>query len=252
MKVLLTNDDGVYAPGLWEVYDRLSGLHDVVVVAPDRERSAVGHGITLETPLRTRLLEIRNGYKGYSVNGTPADCIKLALLEILDHKPDMVISGINPGANVGVNINYSGTVAAAREAAFYGIPAMAVSIKGPGVKQYRFAAEFIESLVNKLAHNRMPFGTILNVNIPNKPPEQISGVRISRLGIRRLSEYFEKRIDPRNNEYYWPGADSQSFDNSPEIDGHALNENWISISPLKCDTTDYSFLETLKTWGVGA
>ena len=129
MNILLTNDDGIYAKGLWALYAKFARRHCVTVVAPDRERSAVGHGITLYQPLRTNRVNINNGFTGYAVNGTPADCVKMGLMEILDSKPDMVISGINPGANVGVNINYSGTVAAAKEAALYNVPAIAVSIQ---------------------------------------------------------------------------------------------------------------------------
>ena len=250
MNILLTNDDGIYATGLWALYQRFAKDHSVTVIAPDRERSAVGHGITLYKPLRLTRVAVNGGHTGYSVNGTPADCVKLGILEILDSRPDIVISGINPGANVGININYSGTVAAAKEAALYGIPAIAVSINGKEIENYDDAAHFIKMLAESVCENRLPFGTILNVNIPNMPREKIAGVRISRQSIVPLDEYIEKRIDPRNRTYYWQACNSQTSLENPEIDGAALGQNYISITPIKCDTTDYTTLETLKRWDI--
>jgi 5'-nucleotidase len=248
MDVLLTNDDGVYAEGLWALYKQLSGKHSVSVVAPDRERSAVGHAITLDEPLRAAQVQVNGGYRGYAVTGTPVDCIKLAILEIFDTKPDLVISGINPGANVGVNLNYSGTVAAAREAALYGIPAIAVSIEGPVVNHYEEAARFIQSLAEKVMEKGLPFGTFLNVNIPNASISTSAGVRFNRQGLELYDEYIEKRTDPRNRTYYWQGCDSPYLSENPDIDGTALNNNFISITPIKCDMTDYNVLEDLKDW----
>jgi len=250
MNILLTNDDGIYAEGLWALYNRFAKKHNVTVVAPDRERSAVGHGITLLEPLRATRVEVNGGASGYAVNGTPVDCIKIGVMEILASKPDIVISGINLGANVGVNINYSGTVAAAKEAALYGVPAIAVSILGYKVVNYGYAALFTDMLTENVNKKGLPFGTILNVNIPDVPLEEIKGVRISRQGITCLSENFEKRIDPRNRTYYWYGPDFQSTINNPDIDEAALGQNFISITPIKCDTTDYSIIEEMKGWGI--
>lgn len=250
MKILLTNDDGIYASGLWALYDRLAATHHVTVVAPDRERSAVGHGITLHQPLRSTLVRVNGGSQGVAVNGTPADCIKLGMTEILDAPPDLVISGINPGENVGVNINYSGTVAAAREAALYGVAAIAVSIQGHEARHLGSAATFVERLARFVAQNGLPFGTILNVNIPDLPAAETAGVRISRQGLSRLSEYFEKRIDPRNRTYFWPGMDKQKFESNPDVDGRALDENFISVTPIKCDMTDYDLLEDIRAWNL--
>ena len=250
MKVLLTNDDGIHAQGLWALYKRFAGDHDVTVIAPDRERSAVGHGITLNAPLRTTYVEVNGGYKGYAVTGTPADCIKLGVLEILDEKPDIVISGINPGANVGVNINYSGTVAAAKEAALYGIAAIAVSIQGTELNNYDDTAFFIEVLSKKVFEKGLPVGTFLNVNIPDMPMKETAGLRFSRQGVKLFSEYIEKRIDPRNRTYYWQGCDSQFLDNRPDVDSAAISDNFISITPIKCDMTDYKMLDVLKNWNI--
>jgi len=250
MNILLTNDDGIYAKGLWALYAKFARRHCVTVVAPDRERSAVGHGITLYQPLRTNIVNINNGFTGYAVNGTPADCVKMGLMEILDSKPDMVISGINPGANVGVNINYSGTVAAAKEAALYKVPAIAVSIQGRQAAEYDHAAHFTEQLAENIYKKGLPFGTFLNVNIPDIPTDKIEGVRISKQGTALYSEYLEKRIDPRNRTYYWHGHDSNTSFKDPEIDGAALDDNFISITPIKCDMTDYKMLDELKRWNI--
>lgn len=250
MKILLTNDDGIHAQGLWTLYDVLARRHHVTVVAPDRERSAVSHGITLHQPIRTTRITANNGCMGYAVDGTPVDCVKMGLMEILDTKPDVVISGINPGANIGVNINYSGTVAAAKEAALYKIPAVAVSIAGRQAADYKFAAHFTVMLAENVHQKGLPFGTILNVNIPDIPMEKIEGVRISKQGTSLYSERLDKRIDPRNRIYYWHGNDSQAAFTSSDVDGAALEENFISITPIKCDMTDYTMLEELKRWDI--
>lgn len=248
MHMLLTNDDGIYAEGLNALCRRCSDHHAVTVIAPDRERSAVGHGITLHEPLRAVPVQLNGGMPGYAVSGTPADCIKLAILEILKTRPDIVISGINPGANVGVNINYSGTVCAAKEAAVYGIPAIAVSMPGPEVTHYDEAARFVLRLLEQVSRNGLPGGTFLNVNVPDLPLEETAGVRISRHGTELFSEYVDKRVDPRNHAYYWQGCDSLLGHPDPSVDETALNRNYISITPIKCDTTDYEAIPVLKDW----
>ena len=250
MKILLTNDDGIHAKGLWALYKRFSGNHEVTVIAPDRERSGVGHGITLNEPLRSTYVEVNGGYKGYAVTGTPADCIKLGILEILDERPDVVVSGINLGMNVGVNINYSGTVAAAKEASLYGIAAIAISMQGVEENNYDDIALFIEVLSKKVFEKGLPFGTFLNVNIPDKPVKETAGLRFSRQGVKLFSEYFEKRVDPRNRMYYWQGCDSKFIDRSPDVDSADIYNNFISITPIKCDMTDYKTLEDLQNWNI--
>ena len=250
MKILLTNDDGIYAEGLWALYKRFADKHEVTVIAPERERSAVGHGITLHAPLRATQMWVNGGYPGYAVTGTPVDCIKLGLLEILDSRPQMVISGINPGANVGVNINYSGTVSAAKEAALYGIPAIAVSVMGHQVGHYADAARFIEILAENVSGKGLPAGTFLNVNLPDLPLKKVAGVRISRQSIALFPEYVEKRSDPRNRTYYWHGCDYLPDNKDLNFDETALCQNFISITPIKCDMTDYSIIEDLKGWKI--
>ena len=245
MHILLTNDDGIYAAGLWALYERFKDNHLVTVIAPDRERSAIGHAITLDRPLRVNKVQVNRGCTGYSVTGTPADCVKLGILEILKDPPHMVIAGINPGANVGININYSGTVAAAREAALSGIQAIAVSVQGNPTKTYSQVAAFVVKLADAIFEKPLPFGTFLNVNIPDIPLSKAAGVRISRQGIELFNEYFEKRTDPRNRTYFWQGCDVQPVSDNPETDGCALRNNYISITPIKSDSTDYTIIETL-------
>ena len=250
MNILLTNDDGIYAPGLEALYKQLAVRHSVSVIAPNREQSAVGHGITLDEPLRTYRVFVNHAFQGYAVSGTPADCIKMGLLEILKAKPDMVISGINPGANVGVNINYSGTVAAAKEAALYGILAISVSIHSREVQDYDEAAIFIAQLAEDIYARGLPFGTFLNVNIPHRPFTEIAGIRVSRLDMDFFPEYIEKRTDPRARTYYWQGCDSLPSGKSSDVDGSALCADYISITPIKCDQTDYRVLEDMKGWKI--
>ena len=248
MNILLTNDDGIHAQGLWALYNRLAAKHHVEVVAPDRECSAIGHAITLHQPLRATRISLNGGNRGYAVNGTPADCVKLGISEILSKKPDVVIAGANAGANVGANLNYSGTVAAAKEAALGGTIGIAVSIEGPEVDYYDDAALFIAGLSETVYAKGLPFGTFLNVNIPNRPLEDIAGVRISRQSVEMLSDYVEKRKDPRDRIYFWQGKDTQSFGTDSGVDGTVLKHRYISITPLKCDATDYNVLEDMEDW----
>jgi 5'-nucleotidase len=250
MQVLLTNDDGIHAPGLWALQRAFSARHQVTVVAPDRERSAVSHGITLHQPIRFEKIRVNGGPPGFAVNGTPADCVKLGLAELLDTPPELVVSGINPGANVGVNVNYSGTVAAAKEAAMAGIPAMAVSIIAPGDRHVDAVARFAESLARRVMAWGLPGGTFLNVNFPDLPMDEIRGVRWSRQGTGVFAQHFEKRRDPRDRTYYWQGCDGQTGYDQPDIDGAALVDRYISITPIKCDMTDYDTLMELARWHI--
>ncbi|MBW2297113.1 MAG: 5'/3'-nucleotidase SurE [Deltaproteobacteria bacterium] len=250
MDILLSNDDGIQAEGLWALCRRFAPSHRLTVVAPDRERSAVGHAITLHLPIRANVVSLNGVKKAYAVNGTPADCIKLAMTELVDRKPDLVVSGINPGANVGVNINYSGTLAAAREAALYGIPAIAVSIQGNAPEFYDDAAAFVEGLAQKVDQHGLPKGTLLNVNIPDLPLQRLKGIRLSRQGSEHFKEGMEKRVDPRQRTYYWYGIYTPEPEGDADVDSVALADAHISITPLRCDTTDYDHLDTLKTWDI--
>lgn len=249
MQVLITNDDGIQATGLWALAEAFAEHHRVTVVAPDRERSAVGHGITLHDPLRYEEKQVAGGaLPGYAVNGTPADCVKLALAEILETPPDLVVSGINPGANAGININYSGTVAGAREAALGGIPAMAVSIEPPSAIHVGDAARCAETIALQLMARGLARGTFLNVNFPDLPLEKIRGVRLSRQGTISFSQYFDKRTDPRGRDYYWQDCDRQTGYEQSDIDGAVIADGFISITPIQCDMTDHEALGELAGW----
>jgi 5'-nucleotidase len=249
LTILITNDDGIYAQGLWALHRELSRQHRVLVVAPDRERSAVGHGITLNHPIRATEVSVNGGPTCWAVSGTPADCIKLALLELLDQRPDVVVSGINPGANVGINLNYSGTVAAAKEAAQYGLTAMSVSIQKGNRQQYEPAAQLVAELVPLVHAKGLPAGTFLNINFPNLAAHQKQSIRLSRQSVELYPEYFDKRRDPRNGTYYWQGCESPTDYAASDVDGAVLKANQVSITPVRCDMTDYSTLEHMKSWG---
>lgn len=248
MDVLLTNDDGIKASGILALYDVFSRHHRVTVVAPDSEKSAVGHGLTLSVPIRAKKVKMKNGETGYAVSGTPADCIKLSMLDLLDNKPDIVISGINRGANTGVNINYSGTAAAAREATLYSIPAIAASVKGQSPQNYLDAAQFIHNLSIEVFEKGLPLGSFLNVNLPDSPLCQISGVRICKQSQTFPDEFIDKRKDPRGINYYWHGCEFTTLDKEKDMDAVAIDENHISITPIRCDMTDYDMLASLKEW----
>jgi len=248
MRLLLTNDDGIHAPGLRALCRAFDGHHEVIVVAPERERSAVSHGITLHKPLRPVATALNGAARAWAVNGTPVDCVKLALAELVQAKPDLVISGINPGENVGINVLYSGTVAAAREAALGGVAAIAVSIQGRKATHVDQAAVFVRQLAQTVAANGLPYGTMLNVNIPDRALADMAGVRPGRQSLAPASERFEKRLDPRQRVYYWFGTDRQRFVRDSDHDGALLDAGFISITPISCDATDYRLLETLKTW----
>ncbi len=234
MKILLTNDDGYDAPGILSLFNILNTSHDVILIAPDRENSAVGHGITLNAPLRIK--SIRDQLNCYSVNGTPVDCIKLGLFEFFKSSPDLVISGINNGSNLGVDINYSGTVAAAREAAVIGIPSLAVSIPQGEEQDYKGVSFFIDQFINSNLVDKIPGGTFLNINAPGVPVSSNIQVKNTCLAQNNLSNQFEKKKDPKNRPYYWYGNVEQSK-TEPGTDVFEVNQNHISITLIQCNMT---------------
>lgn len=250
MRVLLTNDDGIHAPGLRALYNELHGDFEVQVVAPEVEMSAVGHAITLSSPLRVRTVRLQDGFLGHAVSGTPADCVKIAVQELLEAPPDVVLSGINLGANVGVNVLYSGTVSAATEGAFLGIRSAAISLDTIHDPDYGFAARFSRELIDYLTKNGLRHGTALNVNIPSLPGTQIRGVAITRQGVNRFEERFERRVDPRGNIYYWLTGEIPVEPENPDTDGAALKEKMISITPIHYDLTSEKDVESLRAGGL--
>jgi len=247
MQILLTNDDGIHAQGLWTMEKVLFREHKVFVVAPDKEQSGVAHGITLVNPLRVNRIQTNGGW-GFAVNGTPADCVKLGVSEILETQPDMVVSGINQGENVGTNLNYSGTISAAKEATLMGIPAIAVSEGAPHYHKQDVVTPFMLTLINTVMENGLPSGTFLNVNIPACRAQEIKGIRITRQAIAPVRETFHKRVDPRNQCYYWQGIETQMSEEASDTDRGAFSQNYISVTPVQCDLTNYQALEILKEW----
>jgi 5'-nucleotidase len=237
MRILLTNDDGIHAPGLLALQQALTGDHDVDIVAPEVEMSAVGHAITLTSPLRVRPVNKNGAFYGFAVSGTPADCVKIAVRELMKFPPDIVLSGINLGANVGVNVLYSGTVSAATEGAFLGIKSAAISLNTYENPDFQFAAQFSRRIIQYMAANGLKEGTALNVNIPALPPHEIAGVSITRQGVSRFEERYDRRIDPRGIVYYWLSGEKQVDTDRPHTDANALKRSMITITPIQYNLT---------------
>lgn len=247
MHILLTNDDGIYAPGLWALYQALrQEAHRLWVIAPESEQSAVGHAISLSNPLRVKKIKRNGEFYGWAVSGTPADCVKIAIAEILSHKPEMVISGINQGANVGINVLYSGTVSAATEAAIMGLKAMAVSLATYKEPDFSVAAAIAAKLAGRLPELPLPAGVCLNVNVPALPAHEIKGLLWTRQERSIQVERFERRVDPRENVYYWLAGLNERLTPEPGTDYWALQQGYVSLTPIHHDLTDYQTLERLR------
>ncbi|MDW7674847.1 MAG: 5'/3'-nucleotidase SurE [Bacillota bacterium] len=247
MKVLLSNDDGINALGLYKLAMAFKERgHDVTIVAPDSERSATGHAITVHHPLRV-LEHNLDEIKGFAISGTPADCVKLAL-DTLVTDVDIVLAGINRGPNLGTDVLYSGTVSAAIEASLDGYPAVAASLASFEKHQYDISADFLVYLAEKYLEHSLPQGTLLNVNIPNTTLEKIKGVKITKLGERKYYNNFDKRTDPRGGAYYWLAGKVDESNPQPETDVWAILNGFISITPLHFDLTNHHFLQVLADW----
>jgi 5'-nucleotidase len=249
MRALLTNDDGVTSPGLAALARALGRVAETYVVAPEHERSAASHAITLHKPLRARRVPGTDG-PVWATNGTPADCVVLAVLDLMGAFPDIVVSGINAGANLGMDLIYSGTVSGAVEAALFGIPAIAVSVAGFREIHWDPAAAFAASLAQELVRRGLPRDTFLNVNVPNMAADRLRGVEITRQGTRRYVNRLEKRSDPRGRDYYWLTG---SADDEPGADGtdvRAVAEGWISVTPLRLDMTHDALDQELRSWNL--
>ena len=245
MRILLTNDDGIYAKGLSALYEELSQEADCLIVAPEIEQSAVGHAITISRPLMVRRA-IKNGsFLGYAVLGTPADCVKIGIKELAEKPVDLVVSGINRGANAGINVIYSGTVSAATEALIMGIPALAISLDTHKEADFTYAAKFARKMVRLIINNPIIKSSAINVNIPCLPAEQIKGVCVVRQGQSNIIETFEKRVDPRENTYYWISGEYSSMAQNKDTDVAALAEGYITITPIQYDLTRYDLMDTL-------
>ena len=252
MLILISNDDGIQAPGINVLRTALEQLGEVYVVAPDRPRSASGLGITIHKPLRAEEIQFPgSSSRGYAVNGTPSDCVKLAIQALLPQKPDIVVSGINLGPNLGTDVLYSGTVSAALEGVINDVPSMAVSLASWEDTDFDYAAEFTQRLVKVVLGKGMPDETLLNVNVPvftggQKPVR----VKVTRLGKRRYENAFEKRYDPRGKTYYWMGGEVLDIMAEPGTDIASVKNGEISVTPLLFNVTDHNFTNVVKDWGL--
>ena len=244
MRILLSNDDGYEAPGIVCLANVLASIAEITVVAPDRNRSGASNSLTLDNPIRAQRME--SGF--IRVNGTPTDCVHLAITGLLDSEPDMVISGINAGGNLGDDVLYSGTVAAAMEGRFLGYPALAVSLVGADASHYVTAAHVVVRLIRGLQDNALPADTILNVNVPDMPHENLKGIDITRLGKRHCAEPAVPAKDPRGHEIYWIGPPGAEQDSGPGSDFYAINEKKASITPIMLDLTHYEVFDDVSSW----
>jgi 5'-nucleotidase len=241
--ILITNDDGIHSAGLQALADQMQTLGRVAVVAPDRERSAVGHALTLHAPLRAESIAADR----WAVSGTPTDAVSLGIQGLLKAKPDLVVSGINKGSNMGDDLTYSGTVAAAMEATLMGVPAMAVSLAGKNFKYEDFteAATVARQLASTIIEHGLPADTFLNVNVPSQAPK---GIQITRQGKRVYEGAVIQNQDPRGRDYFWIGAGELGFQNLKGTDFHAVNNGYVSVTPLHLDLTNYAAIERLRQW----
>jgi len=244
MKILISNDDGYLATGINALTDALEQVADVVVVAPDRNRSAASSSLTLHTPLRVS----RVANNRYKVDGTPSDCVHLAVTGFLDQEPDLVVSGINHGANLGDDVIYSGTVAAALEGRFLGLPTIAVSLVGHDLEHFDTAARVASELVQKIDRTGLASDVVLNVNVPNRPYEDLRGIRATRLGFRHKSEPILKDTDPYGRPIYWVGPAGKGQDAGEGTDFHAIEQGAASVTPLRVDLTRHEAVQGISDW----
>ncbi len=242
--ILVTNDDGIYSEGLRVLAEAMQQVGEVVVVAPDRERSAVSHALTMHRPLKVESLD----HNRYTVNGTPTDCVVVAIGKLLSRKPSVLVSGINRGANLGDDIGYSGTVSAAIEGTLFGIPSLAISIPYEDSKQihYSTAAHYTIKLVRRVLKEGLPPDTLLNVNVPNLPAQMVKGVVFTRQGKRTYENAIHETYDPWGRKHYWIGGGTPSWEDREDTDIVALMQGFVSITPLHLDMTNYEALSILK------
>lgn len=250
MKILITNDDGINAIGIRELAKSLKKIGDVIVIAPDRERSATGHAITMHHPLRVDKVNFNDpDIEAWSINGTPSDCVKIGVESILSEKPDIIVSGVNNGPNLGTDILYSGTVSAAVEGAIHNIPSIALSIYGNNNHiTYEGAIAYSCKLVNMALKNNVPNNLVLNINIPSVKSDEIKGIKITELGIRRYKNSYEQRKDPMGKSYYWLSGSLVELENNDTSDVESVKNGYISITPLHFDLTDYNYIKKMKNW----
>ena len=248
MRILLSNDDGIHAPGIHALHSAVQDLGDVVVVAPDGERSAISHGITLTKPLHARSWPPGGPAFGTAVSGTPADCVKLAVSLLIDPPPELILSGINLGPNAGISVLYSGTVSAATEGPIMGIPSIALSLDTFSDHDWNTAARVSRALVEQIVSGQLRIapGIFWNVNIPNRPYEKLAGLRVTRMGASRFVEKYERRLDPWGNPYYWMTGELYETGDMAGTDLEALRQGFVSLSPIGLDHTEHAAIDALS------
>ncbi len=250
MKILVSNDDGIDAPGINALAKALKEIGEVIVVAPRTEQSAVGHKITMQNPLRVTKYFKNGDFFGYAVDGTPADCIKMGIRNIMKEQPDIVVSGINHGANTAISIIYSGTVSAAREAAIMDVPAIAISVTDHGVKDFEYAGKVAKHVTKLVAENGLPDGTLLNVNIPNLPESEIKGIKVTTQSKAKWDDIYEERIDPYGRSYFWLTGNLVEVESDKDTDQNMVKQNYVAVTPIHFDLTDYKTYEEIKNWNI--
>jgi len=250
LRILISNDDGIDAPGIFALVLEMRKIGEVTVVAPDKQQSAVGHAITINNPLRAVPFRKNNEFFGYAVEGTPADAVKLGVRFLMKEKPDLLISGINHGSNTAVNIIYSGTVSAATEGTILGIPSIAVSLSTYDEADFSYAAKFAARLALLVARKGLPSGTLINVNVPPVPQDQIRGIRITKQGTSSWDDMYDVRRDPANREYFWLTGNMNVTDTDDDADEIAIRNNYVSVTPVHYDLTDRAMAEAMKEWGI--
>jgi 5'-nucleotidase len=250
LNILISNDDGIYSYGLYELAKRMSALGKVTVVAPDKEQSAIGHAITIHQPLRCRKIKLYDlDIDAWRVNGTPADCVKLGVETLLSERPDLIISGINDGENLGTDIIYSGTVSAAIEGSLFNIPSIAVSYVKRCSTDFSAAAEAAFKVIKQVLEHRGGMNMLLNINIPEtESVDLLKGVKITRLGVKKYRNSFEERKDPRGESYYWLAGELIEDETGEDTDIYAARRGYVSITPINVDLTGYEDIDRLKNW----
>ena len=248
MKILVSNDDGISSVGINKLVEELKKVGEVIVVAPATEQSAAGHSITMKNPVRVKEYFVNDKIFGYAVDGTPADCIKMGIKNILNEKPDLVISGINNGSNAAINVIYSGTVSAAREAAIMDVPSIAISVDSHTPNHYEYAAKLAARLAELVCNNKLKTGTLLNVNVPDLPEEEIKGITLTKQGISRWDDFYEERVDPYGAKYFWLTGKMDFLDSENDRDVIALKNGYASVTPIHFDLTDYEMYSTMQNW----
>jgi 5'-nucleotidase len=251
--ILITNDDGIHAPGIRFLIETMRPLGDVVVVAPDKPQSAMGHAVTIQIPLRLHQLADKPGYQEFSCNGTPADCVKLGEKVIIRGKPDLIVSGINHGSNASINVLYSGTMAAVIEGAMENVPSIGFSLNDySSTADFSHCAKIITSVASKVLENGLPEGVCLNVNIPQLNGSPVNGIKVTKQAKAFWDENFDERKDPHKRDYYWLRGEFVNLEMDNDNDHWAINNNYVSIVPIQIDLTAHHLIDTIKNWDLEA